>query len=31
MHSSLDYTSPIAFENATKRDQAETEEHADQA
>src|SRR5690625_7508202 len=30
-HSSLDYTSPVAFENAIDRDQAETEEHADQA
>lgn len=31
LHSSLDYTSPVAFENAIKRDQAKTEEHADQA
>lgn len=31
LHSSLDYTSPVAFENAIKRVQAETEEHADQA
>jgi len=33
LHSSLDYTSPVAFENAVDRDQAETEteEHTDQA
>ncbi|MFC5331045.1 IS3 family transposase [Brachybacterium fresconis] len=31
LHSSLDYTSPVAFENAIDRDQAETEEHTDQA
>ena len=31
LHSSLDYTSPVAFENAIKRVQAETKEHADQA
>ena len=30
-HSSLDYTSPVAFENAIDRDQAETEKHAGQA
>lgn len=33
LHSSLDYTSPVAFENAIARDQAttETEENTDQA
>ncbi|GLI29515.1 hypothetical protein BCONGLO52_03560 [Brachybacterium conglomeratum] len=31
LHSSLDYTSPVAFENAIDHDQAETEEHTDQA
>lgn len=31
LHSSLDYNSPVAFENAIERDQAKTEEHADQA
>src|SRR5690625_1220573 len=30
-HSSLDYTSPVAFENTIERGQAETEEHTDQA
>ncbi|MGO2112453.1 MAG: integrase core domain-containing protein [Pseudoclavibacter sp.] len=27
LHSSLDYTSPVAFEKMIKRDQADTEEH----
>ena len=31
LHSSLVYTSPVAFENAIEHDQAETEEHTDQA
>lgn len=31
LHSSLDYTSPVTFENALDRHQAETEEHQDQA
>jgi len=29
LHSSLDYTSPVAFENAIDRDRAETDDHAD--
>ena len=31
LHSSLDYTSPVAFEIAIEHDQAEAEEHTDQA
>ena len=31
LHSSLDYTSPVAFENAIARDQVEIEEHTDHA
>ena len=31
LHSSLDYTSPVAFENTIKHAQAKTEEHTDQA
>lgn len=31
LHSSLDYTSPVAFENTIKHGQAKTEEHTDQA
>lgn len=30
LHSSLDYTSPVAFENAIKHGQVETEEHTDE-
>ncbi|MGP5078606.1 DDE-type integrase/transposase/recombinase [Brachybacterium alimentarium] len=31
LHSSLDYTSPVAFEKAIEHGQVETEEHIDQA
>lgn len=31
LHSSLDYTSSVAFENILARGQAETDEHTDQA
>jgi len=31
LHSSLDYTSPVAFEKAIEHGQVETEEHTDQA